>query len=629
MGARASIRYAASQRGGIMRLRKTFSVALGLPAVVALVAGCSGVSAQQPPNSAHGSPPTAAHSSTATASHQSALASNASASPPGGLLPAITGSVTNTRYGFVVPLPKGWTVKAADGVPVAVSAQLVLAPPSGASRDQPVTVTVNLNGVEPNKPSLPFHLTQSRVHMGGCDAFYSAAVPTGAAAASHPALLAAECYRDGYDYWVTESVAPGQALPSPLFSAIIERWQWSTPAPPGDQGFVLSSTHMVTATTGWGVRRTGPNRQPSSLWRTTDGGSHWSNVSPADLVAGQHLVGADFLDGTHAWVAFVSPDQRGSTTAVSVLRTSDGGSAWQSATLTVPFPPENAFPVSLSFSGAQDGWLLAHPLAGMSSSPGWLYVTADGGVTWRLVAPVTGESNGVPGAPPPVTKGLPLGGPVLLQGRGSGWLTGSYASTAPAYLFHSTDGGATWSPVSLSPPKGLKARVSVSGTPTLFPGTSFGYLTALAHNVNVTETLVYVTHDGGHMWTPLHLPGYALTPQVSFVADGDGWMWIPNPDPTGSSSLMGGALYATTNGGTTWHALPLDSYVTNMMEVGGNITSLDFTTDQDGWALMQLPGESDDGRLLWTTDGGEHWSPVGGAGAAVAVSSRRSSGAPT
>ena len=85
---------------------------------------------------------------------------------------------------------------------------------------------------------------------------------------------------------------------------------------------------------------------------------------------------------------------------------------------------------------------------------------------------------------------------------------------------------------------------------------------------------------------------------------------------------MGGALYATTNGGATWHPLPLTSDLSKMMAIGGNITLLDFTSNRDGWALLRLPGESG-GRLLRTTDGGKDWIPVGwsaGAGKGAGAS---------
>ena len=98
--------------------------------------------------------------------------------------------------------------------------------------------------------------------------------------------------------------------------------------------------------------------------------------------------------------------------------------------------------------------------------------------------------------------------------------------------------------------------------------------------------------------------------RLRFVAGGHGWLWEPTINPIGSKSLITCRLYATIDGGASWHALPADPYVDGITQVGDNLTALELASDQDGWALVMLPGQAGSW-LLRTTDGGVRWSPAG------------------
>ena len=529
----------------------------------------------------------------------------------------MAGAVTDTRYGFALPVPRGWTVRAADGLPLADSAQLMLVPPVGAPGLWPISVRVRLDFGVPAPPDPAVHVTTSPVHIAGCSGTLSTAVSSAASPASDPTTVHAECAYGAYVFSWRTSGPPAQAAPPPVFTEVLDAWRWRTPALPANPGLRLSSVHMVSATVGWGLRTevAGSGGPPATLWRTTDGGVSWNVVSPPAL-ATQRLVGWTYLGGSHAWLAVIPPTQSPDT-LVTVLRTSDGGAIWQSSTVRVPLADQTNFPLSLSFADGSHGWLLAHPEYTMNEKPGDLYATDDGGATWQAVSHVTFNRNY---GGPRVTQGLPAGGSVTLGGAGAGWLVAGYTSTTPAFLFRGTGGGTTWSPVSLPVPAG--ATVSVRRAPTLFSGASFGYLTAQAYGPGVAVAfgmLVYVTHDGGSTWTPLKLPGASAESVVSFLGDGHGWLWIPKRDPTGSARLRGGTLYTTTDGGAEWNPLPAAPAIAGLLAVGGNIIRLDFTTSTDGWALLQLPGEHC-GRLLRTTDGGLRWSPAGEGASASAPS---------
>lgn len=455
----------------------------------------------------------------------------------------------------------------------------------------------------------PIHVTTSTTSIHGSTWTISIETPTGSTASPRPTIVRATCGHDGYTYVLSTSVPPGQAVPPSVFTEVLDGWRWARPASVQDQGFAILSVHMASAAVGWGIEE-GSTGSPPSVWRTTDGGSSWTDVSPSAL-GKRLLVGWTFPGSEAAWLAVLAPTPT-SSTPVTVIRTADGGATWQTSSLTVPFAGTPGFPVSLSFAGAEQGWLLVHPHYTMNEEPGELFSTADGGATWNPVDRVTFSNGYVPHTTGEM-DGLPVGGAIAFDSPGSGWLVGSYTSTTPAYLFHTTDGGAKWSTIALPAPagSGSKLEMSVRQPPTIFAGTSFGYIAANAWGPGINGMLVYVTRDAGATWTLLHAPNATNQSVVTFLPDGHGWLWAPQPEPAGSTSLMGGALYSTSDGGTSWTAIPADPYLAGMLALGGNITRLDFATDEDGWALLQLPGESR-GHLLRTTDGGRQWAPVGG-----------------
>src|SRR5713226_5388140 len=68
------------------------------------------------------------------------------------------------------------------------------------------------------------------------------------------------------------------------------------PAHPG-VGRVFFPTKMVTASIGWSWV------EPSELWRTTDGGAHWTRVVAPSVPDRLSPSTYYLLDATHAWIA--------------------------------------------------------------------------------------------------------------------------------------------------------------------------------------------------------------------------------------------------------------------------------------------------------------------------------------
>src|SRR5213594_4390689 len=177
-------------------------------------------------------------------------------------------------------------------------------------------------------------------------------------------------------------------------------------APAGRPGVgrVFFLTKMVSASTGWSWV------DSSELWRTTDGGAHWTNVSPPSLPGrlSPYTYSAYSLDATHAWVAESSPGAGGVTT----FRTIDGGKTWQEGASIGGQSPE------LFFIDQNHGWLLL-PTQGNSAS---LYSSDDAGLHWNFTS-VRPTSVG------PST--------ITFTSLTTGWISGGN-------LMVTHDGGVTW-----------------------------------------------------------------------------------------------------------------------------------------------------------------------------------------
>jgi photosystem II stability/assembly factor-like uncharacterized protein len=170
-------------------------------------------------------------------------------------------------------------------------------------------------------------------------------------------------------------------------------------------GRVFSAFYMVTATTGWSWV------EPSSeLWRTTDGGAHWTNVN-RPFVPDRLAPDTDtffMLDATHLWVA--ESGQGGSAGPyITTFRTIDGGKTWHEGQSVLGQSPQ------LFFIDQNHGWLLL-PTQGTSAS---LYSTDDAGLHWNF------KSSFAPGTVRPT--GIFAPSTITFSSLTTGWISGETA----------------------------------------------------------------------------------------------------------------------------------------------------------------------------------------------------------
>lgn len=192
---------------------------------------------------------------------------------------------------------------------------------------------------------------------------------------------------------------------------------------------------MLDEVYGWGVTET-------EVVSTNDGGVTWYNVTPPGLTDVGYSVFTDFLDASHAWVQIVDPNNypNGGT----IYRTSDGGLTWEA--FETPFSAGD-----MEFVDENNGWMMADLGIGAGSMAIAIFQTTDGGATWTRT--YTNDPS-IEGA----GDSLPLGGIKVMMvplDMKTAWIGGVIYSSGSTYLFHTDDGGKTWSQVTMMLPAKL------------------------------------------------------------------------------------------------------------------------------------------------------------------------------
>ncbi len=332
---------------------------------------------------------------------------------------------------------------------------------------------------------------------------------------------------------------------------------------------------MLDKSNGWALTT-------SSILKTSDGGIHWKNVTPANTVLSQMARG-DFLSEKYAWIVNASQDN-----TISVLRTSDGGQSWQSATIADP----NSEIVDVPhFLNTQEGWLEVTPGGPGAGSEGVdIFHTIDGGKTWNKIASSGQSASGLPNG------GLKSG--ISFKDAKNGWATGGDATPNSVWLYATHDGGQTWQKVTSSsfyhlPDWGTTQNTSYSyhtTSPVFFGNDGFLPIQIngqLDNNTRVSGFIIYHTANGGQGWAP---PAPGIDALAKFMTDD---LYMVDPQHAWASDTNSGACYATADAGKTWQ----------IVADVGQVRAFSFVDASYGWAIG-------DQTLQHTTDGGKTWQKL-------------------
>ena len=282
-----------------------------------------------------------------------------------------------------------------------------------------------------------------------------------------------------------------------------------------------------------------------SVYRTVDGGDHWSI---AQIPEGFFVYSMTFLDPDHGW-AVLYPSYRAPLT---VYATSDGGQTWvPRGSLDLTGDPTSARTLGnssggLQFSDASHG-LYVPAVAGRST--GWpvFLVTSDGGQSWQRVGPAI--------APDADTSlGMSASVPTIFA-NGSGVLL-VIDSANRLYVYSTTNYGGTWSgPRRVALPS-LRAKGEVGRTTpqkTSIADARHWWVQYVVASGRVSSSLLFTTADAGLHWTSL--PSSPPIGDVVFASPTTGW--AVQVDYVSSRER----LARTTDAGAHWTTLALPPVV--------------------------------------------------------------------
>ncbi len=191
----------------------------------------------------------------------------------------------------------------------------------------------------------------------------------------------------------------------------------------------------------------------------------------------------------------------GADKTVTVLTSDDMGKTWSSADILLD--GTQASWNCVGFTSQNDGWLVICSFVGMGREQHYIYMTADGGKTWK---PVSGNVNDVYSG--------------MLSGAGFasdkvGFLCFRYETDFQPAICVTRDGGLTWSRLSVSLPKEYDGYNKTPLSPAL-DGTDIVLPVLLTDDSGEAGTVYLVSDDEGETWQcKTELSGEAAPPATA------------------------------------------------------------------------------------------------------------------
>lgn len=299
----------------------------------------------------------------------------------------------------------------------------------------------------------------------------------------------------------------------------------------------VETVDFVTPQVGYAVvARSSQESAAPRLYRTLDAGAHWAAVPGGLPTQSPHpFFGADvvFMNEAHG-MALMSLGAGACQEGWQVYRTADGGRSWQVAGEILG---EDG-PIVLAVAPKAPPWFLNGSCAGAYAE-----LLRNSGKQWPLA-----HEFALPAA---AAKRYFNPSAVSLQRYGAkgalvvdAYYPAQSGAHPPLLLgYRTADDGATWQPLALGN-QGLAARVSAIA----FYNTSEGLAATRSAAGRLT---LYVTHDGGRHWLPVH--GVSM-PERDYQLSIQ-WRTIQWLNAKVADVLVDKSLWRTTNGGTTWRVV--------------------------------------------------------------------------
>jgi|GEM_PF-2263304 len=289
------------------------------------------------------------------------------------------------------------------------------------------------------------------------------------------------------------------------------------------------------------------------VYKTTDGGETWEG----------HL--------THSWgtntgVVFID-DTTGYTYGYYSLlyKTTDGGESWNKLSFSIDV--ENVYS-SVKFADYNTGYLIDHTFFQNTYK---LKRTTDGGLTWVEVS--------VPSEVIDVACVDVLGPDNIWIASGRPFANSNYPTGIESRVYHTTDGGSTWS------------THSIGMANSSFPIDNIKFFNELEGRV-IGFSHIYTTSDGGQTWED-------QTNNQIMHSIGDFSAFWTHPDTCYIAS-QDASLLRTYDNGITFEDLTRDTEF--------NYECVYFKDTLNGFAAGDISGYSNQSVIRYTHDGGYTWA---------------------
>ncbi len=233
------------------------------------------------------------------------------------------------------------------------------------------------------------------------------------------------------------------------------------------------------------------------VWKSTDGGTTFKPVFDKQPV---QSIGAIAIDPTHHENMWVGSGESWTRNSVSIgdgiYKSTDAGETWTSAGLK---DSERISKIVVDPRSSDTVYACVPGKLWSDSADRGLYKTTDGGKSWQLILKGPNLSTGCgtvamqPGAPDVLLASL-------WDFRRKGWTFRSGGDGPKAVsgsgLYRSSDGGKTWTEITVAANKGMPARpygrIAIAYAPSE-PQTVYAFIES-------TDSALFISHDGGATW---------------------------------------------------------------------------------------------------------------------------------
>ena len=290
----------------------------------------------------------------------------------------------------------------------------------------------------------------------------------------------------------------------------------------------IAGMEVYNANTVWAFAADGLDSENNiqEFTKTSNGGTTWTagtiNLGNTEL----SIANISGIDANTAWVAAFDPIEG----LGGVWKTTNGGTTWVNQhSLTTP---DQSWTNYVHFFDANNGVMGGDPEGGKFE----VYTTSNGGTTWTRV-PAANMPN-------------PLAGE---YGYNNGYYAvgnNMFFYTGKGRIFKSTDKGLTWTVLTTNTILTDFGGQATNGDMAWSDANRGVIIKKTFSNAGATPTglELHRTTDGGASWTPVTFTGITAANRISDIS------YIPGTSILVASSASGGT-WKSGNNGTTWTAL--------------------------------------------------------------------------